>query len=1186
MAALISAKYLGLCPNCGGPISYSRLSRGLPCEACLPEPREGYVEELKRAGRLKGLGWLKALEEEERAFLEFFRARLGLEPWGAQRSWARRLLMLESFAIIAPTGVGKSTLLMAYAAFRALQGWRALYLVPTENLARQVSERLRGLHEGTVAYYSSLPKRAREEALARIASGNLGVLVVTTGFLERRAHELPLFDLVIVDDVDSLVRDSKNVERVLRALGFREETIAVAAELVRQRLRLRRARAAGAGAERLELVVGELEGRLRRLMGSERGGQLVVASATGRPKGHKHLIFRELLNFEVGGGGDYVRNVIDSYAAAQAEEAVRVAKLLGKGGIVFVSQYLGKAYVERIAQRLREEGLRASKALAGSWRGVLELEGGKADVLVTVASRYGVAVRGLDAPRVVKYVVFAGAPARRVRLEDALSSPLRLLRLLLQAKEEGSEEGARLASEVMRALERAEPEALMAALREGAEGQLAEAVELLRRAKAWALGWAKERLRERGEARVGTMLIALEGEPYAYLPDAITYLQASGRASRLLEGRMTLGLSVVVEPREELVRALEAKLRAFADVRFLRLQELDLEAVKEELEESRRGGGRELKVRTRLLIVESPTKARTIGWFWGRPGKRRVGRLTVYETSYVDDDSITILQVAASRGHLFDLVEELEGSRHGVLVEDGSYVPVYGSIKRCLSCGAQYVSRPRCPRCSSQEALDALSTVEALRRLALSADEVVIATDPDREGEKIALDVALALKPYAKAVRRARIYEISRREVTRAIREAGDVDLRLAEAQMARRIADRWIGYELSALAKQAYGKEWLGAGRVQTPVLGWVVERYRHWSSSQLYKACLKLAVGYRVCFSSPDRREAERAALSAVVVERVTREEATLSPPPPYSTDSMLYEASLRLGMRVEAAMRVAQELFEAGLITYHRTDSIRVSSQGAEVARAYLAGRGLEELFRPRSWSEEGAHEAIRPTRPLDLEALDKAVAEGTLKLGIRLTERHRELYDLIFRRFMASQMAEARALKVSLELSAAGLRASAELTAALLSPGFALLYGPRLEPWALSVKEGDQLEAAEATVRKGSAVSLYTSGELVRLMKERGIGRPSTYHKAIEANRRHGYVVESKRRGAIVPTKMGIEVYSLLRNKFPLFVSEEYTRALEEKLDEIERGKSAGELLGELWSSLAQLGSRPSEVPPSL
>ncbi|MEN2999133.1 MAG: reverse gyrase [Acidilobaceae archaeon] len=1173
---VIQAVYKGLCPNCGGQISYERLSKGLPCESCLTRESPDYLEELEREGKLKGLSWLALLVKEHEEFASFFRSSLGFEPWGAQGSWARRLLMLESFAIIAPTGVGKSTLLMAYAAFRARQGWKALYLVPTENLARQVHARLSKMCRETVAYYSSLPKRAREEALSRIKRGKLKVLVTTTGFLERRAHELPLFDLVIVDDVDSLVRDSKNVDRVLKAMGFREETIATATELVRAKIRLRRARAAGNGAERLEMVVAELEGRLRRLVEGEKGGQLVVASATGRPKGYRHLVFRELLNFEVGGGGDYIRNVIDSYAMGGKEEVVKLVKQLGKGGIVFVSQYLGREVMEELVSQLREEGVRAARALAGSWKGVLQLERGEVDVLVTIASRYGVAVRGLDAPRVVKYALFLGAPARRLRLEEALSSPMRLLRVLLHARDEGSSEGSELAREVMRVLERVDPEALSAAMREGsAEGALGRALELLRRAKAWAVSWVKERLKEGSEMRVGTMLIAREGGLYVYVPDALTYLQASGRASRLLEGKMTLGLSVIVEPREELLRGLETKLRAFADVKFSRLEELDLEEVRRALEESRLGKGRELKVKTCLLVVESPTKARTIGWFWGRPGKRRVGRLTVYETSYMDGERITILQVAATRGHLFDLVEEQEGTRYGVIVSEDSYVPIYGSVKRCLSCGAQFISSPRCPRCSSPEVTDSMATVEALRRLALTVDEVVVATDPDREGEKIAMDVALSLKPYAKEVRRARFYEVSRREITRAIREAGEIDARLVESQMARRIADRWVGYHLSSYVKEAYGREWLGAGRVQTPVLGWLVERYREWRGSQLYRACLKLSTGYRFCLSFPEKREAERAALSPyVTVEEVGQEEVVLSPPAPYSTDALLYDASLKLGLRVELAMKLAQDLFEAGLITYHRTDSIRVSTQGMEVARAYLSQRGMGELFRPRGWSEEGAHEAIRPTKPLDLEALDRAAAEGALKLNLKLTERHRALYDLIFRRFVASQMVEARATKVSLNLSAEGAKARLEVFAALPQPGFASVLDLKLEPWALSLRVGESLEVVESSLRRGSSTHLYTSGEVVRLMKERGIGRPSTYHKAIEANKRHGYVIESKRRGALVPTRIGVEAYELLRSRFPHLISEDFTSRLEERLDRVEHeGLSAREVLREVWESLA-------------
>ena len=333
--------YRGLCPNCGGPIRAERLEKGLPCSSCYPWEAPASVEEiaerLSERGRLRGYLWLYDLETRFRDFSAYFESRTGSSLWSAQRSWARRLLALESLAIIAPTGVGKTTLLMAYAAYRVERdGWRVLYLVPTENLARQVASRLEALLGERVAYYySSLPRARREEMLARIEARDYGVLVATTSFLQRRFDLLrgTRFDLVIVDDVDSLLRNSRNVDRVLMLLGFPVEALEAAEKLVRTRLRLYTALAAGRRdlVEKYEAEVAEAEESLHIHLPGD-AGQLVIASATGRPRGLKHLLFKELLGFEVGGGTDYMRDVTDSYplSAGPLEKGAEVVRGLAE----------------------------------------------------------------------------------------------------------------------------------------------------------------------------------------------------------------------------------------------------------------------------------------------------------------------------------------------------------------------------------------------------------------------------------------------------------------------------------------------------------------------------------------------------------------------------------------------------------------------------------------------------------------------------------------------------------------------------------------------------------------------------------------------------------------------------------------------------------------------------------------
>jgi len=1195
----IRGVYRRLCPNCGGPVGEDRLAAGLPCEACLPRPpRRGGIEAVARAlrgrGRLLGLHWLWSLEREYREFEEYFEGKTGSRPWSAQRSWARRLLAGESFAIIAPTGVGKSTLLSVYAAFRVERsGWRILYLVPTENLVRQVASRLQGLLEGyrVSFYYSSMPRRLREEALSSLAPEGPGVTVVTTGLLSRRFGELARsgrFDLVVVDDVDSLLRASRNIDRVLQLLGFPESLVEAAARLVEAKLRYYRLSAAGAPEERLarlEEEIAELEAAVRAYY-PESHGQLVIASATGRPRGHRHLVFKELLGFEVGGGSDYLRNVVDSYTVTGSiEEGVAdLVERLGGGGIVFVSQALGREEARRLASLLKERGVRAGLVLSGGRRRIEEFERGELDVLVGVASRYGGLVRGLDLPERVRYAVFAGTPGMRMSLGEALLNPRRLLRLLDYAASRGEEWAGEGYRRLARLLDRLPDPGLVALAAKGrlrAEGLLAEAAgaaaELAARLEPWLVEEARA---GGGVVRVGGLVVEADG--FIFVPDAPTYLQASGRTSRLLRGSMTRGLSVIVDVDGAYVEALWERLRWMAKAEFRRLEDLDLEEVMREVDESRRGGGRRVQVKTVLLLVESPTKARSIAWFWGRPGRRRIGRVAVYEASVADEESGTvyIMQVAATRGHMLDLATDEADSRHGVRVGDGVYEPVYETIKRCVDCGHQFTSSDTvCPRCGSPRVLDSREVLEAIRRLATEVDEVIVATDPDREGEKIAWDAMLAVKPYNPNVKRARFHEVTPAAVLEALRSAGEFDRRLVRSQEARRIVDRWIGFTLSLHLQALHGKPWLGAGRVQTPLLGWIIERYEAWRSSRGYAVAARLRGGGLLRVFAPGREEARRAA-EAEAVEVVSVEEwwEEYRPPPPFTTDSLILEASRRLGLSAQATMRLAQDLFESGLITYHRTDSTRVSPAGMAIAREYLARLGLAGEYRPRQWGEGGAHEAIRPTRPMDAGDVEKAVLDGSLRLPIRLTRLHLRLYDLIFRRFIASQMAPGRVKRARATVRLGPVETVVEGAVEAVG-GAATLYPPRLDRALAEIAAagpGGRVPVEEARVVKASRERLATSGDAVQWMKSVGIGRPSTYAKAIEANRRHGYIVESKRRHYLIPTKMGFTVYTYLSTAFKPLVSVETSRELEEMLDRVERGEESPVTVIEgAWSLIEEL-----------
>ena len=1173
--------YRGLCPNCGGPIRAERLRKGLPCASCYPWEAPASVEEVARRlaerGRLQGYLWLYDLESRYSDFKAYFEARTGSSLWSAQRSWARRLLALESLAIIAPTGVGKTTLLMVYAAYRVERdNWRILYLVPTENLARQVASRLEELLGERVAYYySSLPKARKEEMLSRIETGGYSVLVATTSFLQRRFDLLRggKFDLVIVDDVDSLLRNSRNVNRVLELLGFPEEALEAAERLVKARIRFYAALAAGRKdlVEKYEAEVAEAEEKLQLALPGD-AGQLVIASATGRPRGLKHLLFKELLGFEVGGGTDYMRDVTDAYTLARNpfERVSEIVERLGPGGVVFVSQVYGKAAAKALRTILEARGLRVALALAGSRRAVDKLARGEVDVVVGVASRYGVFVRGVDLPERIRYAVFLGVPARRMAFDDAVASPRRLLSILVYLSDAGDDAARSYVDRLRRLLEKISDPSIVSLAYKGRikpEGLLAELVNVMKDAAAHAKIRMLEETSE-GPVRIRGIVIERENDDlYVFLPDAATYLQASGRTSRLYKGVMTHGLSVIVEESRDRVEALEERLRLYTSTNIVDYETLNLDEELKRISNTRRGKGRRVSVKTVLLVVESPTKARTIAWFWGRPSKRRSGRLVVYETSTGDPETGTIylLTVTATRGHLYDLALDEDGSIYGVHVIGGSYRPVYTTVKRCLDCGYQYAAEGPCPRCGSQRVLDAQSVVNTLRKLASEVDEVVIATDPDREGEKIAWDVYLAVRPYNSRVRRGAFHEVTREAVLAALRGSEDIDEKLVAAQIVRRIEDRWIGFSLSQHLWSIYGKHWLGAGRVQTPVLGWVVERYQQWKDERGYYVIVYLNGGKIYIYSreKPTNTPGHLRVLEAEYWE----EEA--GPQPPFTTDSLIYEAGRRLGLPAGLTMRLAQDLFESGLITYHRTDSTRVSPAGLAIAASYLESKGMKHLYTPRTWGEGGAHEAIRPTKPIDAEELEKRILDGSIRVPVKLTRLHLKLYKLIFDRFIASQARKSRFVKARIVVEYAGLREDLDLVVDVVGEGFHIFYGPRIDGWARNLAPGATLPVKEVKVVRGSKVRLYTSADLVRLMKERGIGRPSTYAKAIEANKRHGYVIESKKRGFMIPTKTGIEVYGYLSAHFQDLVSEETSRRLEELLDHVESGSL------EAWEALERV-----------
>ena len=433
--------------------------------------------------------------------------------------------------------------------------------------------------------------------------------------------------------------------------------------------------------------------------------------------------------------------------------------------------------------------------------------------------------------------------------------------------------------------------------------------------------------------------------------------------------------------------------------------------------------------------------------------------------------------------------------------------------------------------------------------MALEANEIFIGTDADAEGEKIAYDIFCSLHPVNRNIKRLEFHEITKRAILQAIKNKREINYDLVEAQIVRRVEDRWIGFKLSQILWKVFKNRRLSAGRVQTPVLGWIIERCKDYKEKiGLLEFWLK---GERFIIKNFDSsKPLKDLRIKVKIAEEGERE---IQPLPPFTTDSLLRESSRILKFPVDKTMRLAQDLFELGLITYHRTDSTSVSGVGIAIAKEWLNSKGLENFFKPRSWKMEGAHECIRPTRPLDASELRNLIFSGILELPRRLTKEHFALYNLIFKRFLASQMKEVKAKFQRIIFEVEDKKVEEERLIEILEEGFNKMVPLRVrEPF-----EKGTFKPEKVSVRKVPKEYPYSQGDVVNLMKERKIGRPSTYAKIIETLLKRKYVIE--RKNLLFNTSLGFRVYSFLSEHFSNYVSEEVTRNLEMVMDKIEKGE---------------------------
>lgn len=498
--------------------------------------------------------------------------------------------------------------------------------------------------------------------------------------------------------------------------------------------------------------------------------------------------------------------------------------------------------------------------------------------------------------------------------------------------------------------------------------------------------------------------------------------------------------------------------------------------------------------------------------------------------------------------------------------------------------------------------------VSELKAAVKKAKTVWLASDEDREGEAIAWHLQETLHLDPAKTKRIVFHEITKNAILHAIENPRDIDMNLVMAQQARRVLDRLVGFELSPILWKKI-KPSLSAGRVQSVALRLIVDREReimNFKSQSYFKVeglfhpegtpdrtKIKGAVNRRLGSLNEAQNLLEACQQASFRISRIEKKESNRTPAPPFTTSSLQQEAARKFGFSVSQTMSIAQKLYEAGLITYMRTDSTNLSQLAINTAKACIEEQFGPEYSKPRQYKTHSkgaqeAHEAIRPTY------IDRETIEGTA------TER--KLYSLIWKRTVASQMADARLEKTTLTLSAAGVKDDFISQAQqVLFDGFLKLYieSKDDEPEGddeetllppLSLEQGMSTLEIQATERYTQHPLRYTEASLVKKMEELGIGRPSTYAPTISTISNRGYILKDDRKGEektitqlilqngtittttrrevfgsekgkLCPENIGIVVTDFLASHFPDILDYGFTAHVEESFDAIAAGQQA-------------------------
>ena len=578
-----------LCFNCNNIISSYRLSHSLPCENDLDDNeilellnikdentfRELLYKKLSEKGKLKDYLNIYNLYKEVNKFSEFFKKALSSNPWRVQTMWFERLYKNNSFSMIAPTGVGKSTFIIVSSIyFSSEYNKKILIILPTRLLVKQFNDLfdkfISSLNPNIkfIAYYGSNKKGIKE----KIKNEEFNILIISNQFLTKNFDILKgkKFDIAFVDDVDSFFKGSKNIEKLFILIGYSEDDINVAKKVIDLKL-----------SGKLDFN-SDLYKKFLQIK-NKNSGVIVLSSATGSLRGKRVILYKELANFTIGTGSSKIRNVIDLYYIPKKdikEELLNLLKELEDGGLIFVPKEKGIEYIKEIYNYLISNnvkvGLIYSKTKTREIESILnDFYEGKINFLISITDPYGILTRGINMPERIKYAIFLGIPKIKINIKDLEKNIMNIIIL------------SNLILPYIYEIEKDRITKILTRLRKNmkklSSGDLKLISDFLNGNKVELVGYLKpfandiltlynilkiyidrteilDKLKENPDVSIE---VDKNKNIHLNIVDLKTYLQASGRTSRLYSGGISKGLSIVFVDDQKLLKSLDMKLRYY-----------------------------------------------------------------------------------------------------------------------------------------------------------------------------------------------------------------------------------------------------------------------------------------------------------------------------------------------------------------------------------------------------------------------------------------------------------------------------------------------------------------------------------------------------------------------------------------------------------------------------------------------